>query len=812
MPLDNGSDPHDASRWRAKWCWTAPRVPRPWNTYALFRKAFDLTGRPSRALVRIAADARYTLHVNGRRIHQGPARSFPHRQAFDTLDLAEHLRFGPNVIAAIVHQFGVPTAQSRYRDANGFLFDGVVEIEGADTTTPLHTPEGWLARDAKSWRQDAARLSVDLGFQEHFDADADPADWLSETFTPPPDSDWQPPAAIAPVGAHPWLAMEPRGVPLLTDDIEPFQAITAQFTGENARGYKVAPDVLALARQETRRKPKPYLEHPDALLRDDDQSATLPPPADGHFHMLVLDQGMVRTGHVIVDFSDAAGDEIIDVLYSDQLDKTSTPPLAASHLSLADRYRTRPGPQRWEPFFPKGFRYASLIFRNVEKPLKIRHLGVRAVRAAVEQAGAFECSDTTLNDIYNAAAQTLRACALDALVESPDTQSQRHAATPHAFRALAAIFGDTSLVERAIAQAALSQATDGSLHACPPADDPRGRSPIAMLRWVAALWEHYFHTGRTDLLRQCAPPLGALLGFFDAREKTDALVGGFEGFDLDIDSATVPFHRDDFSGPLNFLHLQALRHAADIYQVLKLDKDAAPLTRKANLLEASIKKHFWDPKAKAWKDGIEPPGAGNGARPEKPATVDQISVHANSLAILLRLMPETQQAIAKDVLLRAMQARRGKIVAASPLFAATVLDALVDAGLVAECLDLIRAKWSPMVADGPATLWEHWDGAGTRCFSPSAAAPAYVLPQQILGVTPTEIAWNKIRVAPHVGALDFARGTVPSPHGPIRVEWEKVAEDQLAVRVELPESMEGQFRGPLGETRDLDPGATEFHT
>jgi hypothetical protein len=39
-----------------------------------------------------------------------------------------------------------------------------------------------------------------------------------------------------------------------------------------------------------------------------------------------------------------------------------------------------------------------------------------------------------------------------------------------------------------------------------------------------------------------------------------------------------------------------------------------------------------------------------------------------------------------------------------------------------------------------------------------------------------------------------------------------VGDDQLAVRVELPEGIEGEFVGPLGESRQLDAGASEFHT
>src|SRR3954469_22756674 len=88
--------------WTARWCWPSARLLLPWNTYAYFRKTVELTDRPASAVVRVSAGARYTLYVNGRRVHQGPARSFPEFQSYDTLDLSEFLTIGINTLCAIV--------------------------------------------------------------------------------------------------------------------------------------------------------------------------------------------------------------------------------------------------------------------------------------------------------------------------------------------------------------------------------------------------------------------------------------------------------------------------------------------------------------------------------------------------------------------------------------------------------------------------------------------------------------------------------------------------------------------------------------
>src|SRR5436309_3041600 len=103
------------SPWTGKWAWPKKHLGRPWNTYVYFRRVVELPSVPAAAIVRVTAGDRYTLYVNGQRVHQGPARSFPEIQSFDTLDLKPLLRAGKNTICAIVHVFGVPTFQSVVR-------------------------------------------------------------------------------------------------------------------------------------------------------------------------------------------------------------------------------------------------------------------------------------------------------------------------------------------------------------------------------------------------------------------------------------------------------------------------------------------------------------------------------------------------------------------------------------------------------------------------------------------------------------------------------------------------------------------------
>ena len=796
--------------WSALWTWAGHEL-HPWNQYVYFRRRVDLPAAPRRAIVRVSADALYTLYVNGTRVHHGPARSFPGRQSYDTLDLTPLLQAGPNVVAAICYQFGAPSFQRTYRGASGFLLDGVVEVEDGSAAVPLHTPGGWACRPAGGWRKTVARQSMQLGFQEHFDADADPADWHDPAYAAAEADGWKPPAVSGPVGTNPWLLMEPRGVPLLADHVETFVHVVAQFRGENPRGYKVADDVYHLVDPAGVRRDDAAIPSAAAMLSDDDDAvAEVAAPPEGEFVAVTVELSKYRTGHLILDIEDAAGDEFVDVLFCEQLEgKTGLPSLIPvdgnSRESRALRYRCRPGRQRFESFFFYGVRYALVVFRNVEAPLRVRRLAVRQVHTAfpdeLEGAGSFTCSDERLNQIWQVGVNTQLNCAFDAFVDCPGREQamwwgdSRVQALVTAFA-----FGDTSLLERGIRLVARSQTATGTLHAHPPADVPRHQLPDFMMTWVGTLRDHWQLTGRTDVVADCLPTLHRLFEFLAAHESADGLVGSFAGFWMFLD--WVPIFKGDHSAPFNLLYLQSLRWAADLCRLCR-DPAATAYDAKAVKVQAAVERAFWDEKLRCWRDGFD-------AATGKP--VEQVSQHTNTLAVLLGLKPETHAEVAREVLLKSAKAKRTKTITASPFFYAYVLDALAHHGLAAEAVGLIRDKWGDFLDDGATTFYETWSVTiESRCHAWSSS-PVYHLMQIVLGVRPTSPGWATVRIAPTPETLEFARGAVPTPHGLLRVEWEKGGEDQLAVRIEVPDGIAAEFVSPDGQRQELDVGVNEFHT
>ena len=85
-------------------------VPR--DSWCRFRRTVTLDGTFRDATVKIFADSRYLLYVNGVEVATGPCQSDPRWQYYDEIDLPPYLQAGDNVIAALVLYFGYGTGQS----------------------------------------------------------------------------------------------------------------------------------------------------------------------------------------------------------------------------------------------------------------------------------------------------------------------------------------------------------------------------------------------------------------------------------------------------------------------------------------------------------------------------------------------------------------------------------------------------------------------------------------------------------------------------------------------------------------------------
>ncbi|MDF7799047.1 alpha-L-rhamnosidase C-terminal domain-containing protein [Pontiellaceae bacterium B1224] len=149
------------------------------------------------------------------------------------------------------------------------------------------------------------------------------------------------------------------------------------------------------------------------------------------------------------------------------------------------------------------------------------------------------------------------------------------------------------------------------------------------------------------------------------------------------------------------------------------------------------------------------------------------AAHANFFPLAFDLVPETNmQAVADFVESRGM--------APSVYGAQYLLDGLYNAGRDQAALELMRStgprSWWNMMEEGSMVTLEAWGQAYKSNLDWNhawGAAPANIIPRQLMGVTPLEPGFEKIQIKPQIGDLEFASLTMPTVRGPVSVSVEQ---------------------------------------
>jgi len=200
-------------QWKAKWIWTQGD-PRPRNYHLCVRKTFPAPTERDRAVLHITADSRYRAYLNGEWLGDGPARSWRDLQQFDTYDVAGLLCDGQNALAILVHHFGESTFHYDIGRA-GLLAQ--VQCSHAASSGSMEviaaTDSTWRTRHNEAFERRTLRISCQMPFEEHYNANHEPARWTQPDYD---DSNWDTAIELGPVGMAPWKQLEPRTIPFLT--------------------------------------------------------------------------------------------------------------------------------------------------------------------------------------------------------------------------------------------------------------------------------------------------------------------------------------------------------------------------------------------------------------------------------------------------------------------------------------------------------------------------------------------------------------------------------------------------------------------
>ena len=385
-----------------------------------------------------------------------------------------------------------------------------------------------------------------------------------------------------------------------------------------------------------------------------------------------------------------------------------------------------------------------------------------------DDAAAFECSDPTLNAIWELCRYSIKATTFAGVYVDGDRERIPYEA-------------DSYLNQLS------HYATDNDIQMARDTYDRLMAHPTWPTEWgphmVFMAHADWMHTGDRDWLvpRYEALKKKCLL----ERVGPDGLVVSNKQQIKRDDIVDWPrAERDHFvftgiNTVVNAFHLRAIEQMAELARALGKTADATDFTKRFQATCSVFQKRLFDPERGVYRDGVG---------------TDHASQHANLFPLAFGLVPEDRQQGVIGSLRK--QGMRCSVYAAQYL-----LEGLFEYGAGDKALALITAdndrSWKHMVESGTTISWEAWD----LKYKPNqdwnhawGAAPANILPRFVLGAEARVPGWKMARIRPNPGRLSHAEGTIPTPCGPISIAWKNGDIFQLALtlpggvpaRVELP--------------------------
>ncbi len=731
----------------------------------IFRRRFTLAHTLAKPIYRIAADSDFIAAVDGCEFCRGQFIDDPSRKSWNSGALAS-LAAGEHLIAVKVYFCGENFA-SYAPGRPGFYF----ELRDEYSDFVLDGDAGWRTLPDPAFKAGtAAKISSQLGFTTEYDLRRS-VDWAAPELN---DRHWAQARSFAP---DPAIAFAPRP-PGTQCRMRPFRAARLIAAGMFERHDLARPASAAVQMATDITFQCESGNCPPTL------PATLPTlPAGPEFgSWFVADLDGEETGFIEFEI-DAPEGTVIDYAHGEHLTDGHVR-MAILGRNFADRCIARAGRNIFTlPFRRAGLRYLEFHLSPIKTaPVVIHRIGVRPWRLALPETARFQCAYAGLNELHAKAVHTLELCMHEHYEDCP----WREQALYTYDSALQMLYGYYLWGNGDFAAASLGlfppgQRSDGHLRLCAP-----GRSntviPIYTWVWLEQLYEHWMFTGSDQVFREhrhCADRIVDTL--LRQRDLQTGLyrpgTGDYWNFyewsqDLDGRGRVPGVHA------LYNLYLLA---GLDAYIQLRAHQgeDCTFYQQAAAELRSRLDPLFYDPRYETYA-----------SYRDRDSLFGPYHEHTASMMLRTKSVPENHRSqVVKHLL-------NGDLAPVSLSSLPQLVRALAPLAEVPDdfFMTLLHRHYEKMLHTTGDTLWETAAGSDAFLFAGSlchgwSALPAYFAGAVVLGVTPLEPGFRKFQVAPRLGKLAFAAGTVPTPAGWIEVEARSAAKGRPQVCVRHPEAL-----------------------
>lgn len=768
----------DMSMLMTNWIWLPEWTPEDNSDARIvyFRKEITITKKPESKRIKISADSRYKLYVNGRFVQDGPQKALDLKDWYvDEAELAPFLQTGANAIAVEVLRY---PAFGNVNDS--LLRSEMPHLYVDDANAPelcLAAKTGWkclINREVRILSEETRPAPIHA--QEGVNASEKFAFWKLPRYDDSAWHDAKPKMIFDIAMAEAPYHQVPRTIPLMRQEEKCFLSVSAQRQGSADFTSLIAGKAVTIPAHTT--------------------------------EIVELSAGAEECGYLLYTFAGGRGATVTTLCSEcyaypqsptrspmgvpvqpapkkgDRTDAENGVLLGHTSTYTVAGYGTPDRPETYEPYLFRTFRYVQLKIETADEALTLLDFSYRATGYPVDVQTNAHASDPSFAGIWDISVRTLRRCMHETYMDCPFYEQLQYAMDGRSeILYTYALSADDRLARQAMEAFRRSQRPEGLVNA----DAPTRRSnviPGFSIYYLLMVHDHMMYFGDRDLVKQHLPSIDRLLAFFDRHLLPSGLVGKVGGPYLrhpywsfidwtDKWMSGVPNASNVGDGAItmeSLLYLYGLQKAAELADFTGRPGLGEEYRIRAAALTDAIRKNCF--------------GSYQGQKlVQDGPSVEEYSVHSQVFAILTGVVkPSEGKAM--------LQTTVGdpKLPQASVAFMFYLFRALEECGWY-EKTDELWELWRQMVRDNMTTCVENDTDARSDCHA-WASLLCYELPAVILGVRPAEPGFAKVKIAPQMGALSSASGEVITPKGAVYVEWAKTSDGSCELKYRLPERMQ----------------------
>jgi alpha-L-rhamnosidase len=559
-----------------------PSVQPQEHAVILFRRNFELQDKPSSFIIHLSADNHYRLFVNGKYVLRGPARGDLSHWFYETVDIAEYLKAGRNVLAAEVINWGPKRSFTFFSQMTSFILQG-----GSENEKIVNTEAGkWKcfhnkAISAKNvdWMND--RSTIDFGLYvgnptDSVRADLYPWGWEKADFD---DSIWLPAKWCDIAGGR-----------------------DQQYAG----GILYSGGKLLIPRRTAILKERKVLfstvRRMSGLNMNDGfikEKGSLIIPPKSNFSVLI-DQQYETMGYPEMNVS-GGEKSVIRVMYAENMivdnksSKGDRNDIEGKRLvGLKDIFIPDGGKNRlFKPTYIRAFRFIQLDIETGNEPLTINEYYNVECRAPLELKASFASDNKDFDWIMEAGWRTVSLCSQDMLLSDAAYEQMQYTGDSRVHNlSLLTLSGDDRLTRNALIQFDQSRIPEGLTYACYP-NPFHLIIPSYSLIWIDQVYDYMLWKDDKEFIASLEPGIMNVLDWFERRRQSNGLLGKIEWWG----ALAWPRHYINGEPPdiykgnntLYTLHYAyTLRHAAEVLSFLGKTKESDNLRNRADEICSSV--------------------------------------------------------------------------------------------------------------------------------------------------------------------------------------------------------------------------------